>query len=465
MTDIAERPAASVWPGLFAAMRRPGGRHGGPWIGWILPVVIIVAWQASASLGWTADTVMPSPYAVAAAAWRLTLSGELPQNLVVSALRALAGLVVGGGIGLALGLLNGLSRLSFSVTDTSVQMIRNVPHLALIPLVIVWFGIDEGAKLFIVALGVFFPIYLNTLHGVRSIDPQLIEMAGSYGFRGWPLFRRVIWPGALPSILVGLRFALGVMWLTLIFAETIAAQSGIGYMAMQAREFMQTYFNETRDILLYAFLGKGADFLVRFLERWQLGLATRFARTAVTPLSVAIEHDTRLSRPAAGAPLTLRGVRRSFGAKTVLDGVDLHVPRWAVPDRCRPQRLRQEHAAAAHRRPRRTDCGKDRSRRGLGGTGSPGAHHVSGAAAAALGTCARPKCRGRAWPGSGPVLGRCEGSSRERARRGSASATSVGKWPSVLSGGQKQRVALARALVSHPRASWLSMSRSARSMR
>ena len=104
-------------------------------------------------------------------------------------------------------------------------MIRNVPHLALIPLVIVWFGIDEGAKLFIVALGVFFPIYVNTLHGVRSVDPQLIEMAGSYGFRGWRLFRRVILPGALPSIFVGLRFALGVMWLTLIFAETIAAQS------------------------------------------------------------------------------------------------------------------------------------------------------------------------------------------------------------------------------------------------
>ena len=178
-------------------------------------------------------------------------------------------------IGLALGLLNGLSRLSFSVTDTSVQMIRNVPHLALIPLVIVWFGIDEGAKLFIVALGVFFPIYLNTLHGVRSVDPQLIEMAGSYGFRGWPLFRRVIWPGALPSILVGLRFALGVMWLTLIFAETIAAQSGIGYMAMQAREFMQTDVI-VLSILLYALLGKGADSLVKVLERWALAWRPAF---------------------------------------------------------------------------------------------------------------------------------------------------------------------------------------------
>ena len=124
MTDFAEKPVASVWPGLFAAMRRPPAPHVRPWIGWILPAIVLVAWQASASLGWISDTVMPSPYAVATAAWRLTLSGGLPQNLGVSALRALAGLAVGGGVGLALGLLNGLSRFSFSATDTSVQMIR-----------------------------------------------------------------------------------------------------------------------------------------------------------------------------------------------------------------------------------------------------------------------------------------------------------------------------------------------------
>jgi sulfonate transport system permease protein len=235
----------------------------------MMPALILVIWQAAASFGWMAETIMPSPGAVAAAGWRLTLSGELPRNLGVSALRALAGLAVGGGIGFALGLANGLSRTSYSVTDTTVQMIRNVPHLALIPLVIVWFGIDEGAKLFIVALGVFFPVYVNTLHGVRSVDPHLVEMAGSYGFCGWPLFQRVILPGALPSIFVGVRFALGVMWLTLIFAETIAAQSGVGYMAMQAREFMQTDVIVLA-IVLYALLGKGADALAKALERWRL---------------------------------------------------------------------------------------------------------------------------------------------------------------------------------------------------
>ncbi len=325
MTDIAERPVDGAWPRLFQAVRRLRVPQDRPWVGWVLPALILVAWQAASSFGWITDAVLPSPYAVAQAAWRLTLSGELPQNLGVSALRALAGLVVGGGIGLALGLLNGLSRLTFSATDTSVQMIRNVPHLALIPLVIVWFGIDEGAKLFIVALGVFFPIYVNTLHGVRSVDPQLIEMAGSYGFRGWPLFRRVILPGALPSIFVGLRFALGIMWLTLIFAETIAAQSGVGYMAMQAREFMQTDVI-VLSILLYALLGKGADTLVKALERWRPRVASRLPGEALAPMSLAFDHDASQERRAAGAPLTLRGVRKSFGAKTVLSGVDLHVP-------------------------------------------------------------------------------------------------------------------------------------------
>jgi sulfonate transport system permease protein len=234
--------------------------------GWALPVALLVLWQGASSLGWIGESFLPSPLAVLKAAWRLTLSGELPENVWVSFLRAMAGLVVGGGIGFALGLANGLSRVSFGLTDTTLQMVRNVPHLALIPLVIVWFGIEEEAKLFLVALGVFFPVYVNTLHGVRSVDPQLIEMAQSYGFDRWHLFRRVILPGALPSIFVGLRFALGVMWLTLIVAETIAAQSGIGYMAMQAREFMQVDV-VVLAILIYALLGKLADATARALER------------------------------------------------------------------------------------------------------------------------------------------------------------------------------------------------------
>jgi sulfonate transport system permease protein len=237
--------------------------------GWLIPAALVALWQALSSLGWLADSVLPSPWAVLQAGWRLTLTGELPRNAEVSALRALAGLAVGGGIGFALGLANGLSRLSESLTDSTLQMVRNIPHLALIPLVILWFGIEEEAKLFLVALGVFFPVYANTLHGVRSVDPHLIEMAKSYRMSRADLFLRVILPGALPSIFVGLRYALGIMWLTLIVAETIAAQSGIGYMAMQAREFFAVDV-VVLSILIYAALGKLADVVARALERYCL---------------------------------------------------------------------------------------------------------------------------------------------------------------------------------------------------
>ena len=141
-------------------------------------------------------------------------------------------------------------------------MIRNIPHLALIPLVILWFGIDEEAKIFLVALGVFFPIYVNTQHGVRSVDPHLLEMGRAYGMSQAALFLRVVLPGALPSIFVGLRYGLGIMWLTLIVAETISASSGIGFMAMNAREFMMVDV-VVLSILVYAALGKLADSIAR----------------------------------------------------------------------------------------------------------------------------------------------------------------------------------------------------------
>ena len=238
-------------------------------LGWAVPVGLVLLWEAASRLGELPPTILPAPSNVVAAAWRLTLSGELPRNIGVSTLRALSGFAVGGIIGLALGLANGLSSLSERLTDTTLQMARNVPHLALIPLVILWFGIDEEAKLFLVALGVFFPIYINTLLGIRSVDPQLVEMGRAYGMDRWTLFRRVILPAALPSLFVGLRYALGIMWLTLIVAETISASSGLGYMAMQAREFLLVDV-VVLSIAIYALLGKLADSIARLLERLAL---------------------------------------------------------------------------------------------------------------------------------------------------------------------------------------------------
>ncbi|MET3484232.1 ABC transporter permease subunit [Methylobacterium sp. 1973] len=233
---------------------------------WLLPAALLLGWQAAVSADLVSNRFMPAPLDVVRAGWEAGRTGELWTNLGVSTLRALAGFVIGGGIGFALGLANGLSRLSERLTDTSVQMVRNVPHLSLIPLVILWFGIGEEAKLFLVALGVFFPIYANTLHGIRSVDPGLVEMGRVYGMSRSELFARVVLPGALPSIFVGLRYGLGIMWLTLIVAETISASSGLGYMAMQAREFMLVDV-VVLAILIYAALGKLADALTRQLKR------------------------------------------------------------------------------------------------------------------------------------------------------------------------------------------------------
>jgi sulfonate transport system permease protein len=233
---------------------------------WLMPLALILLWQIAVSAGWLSTRILPAPSDVVEAGWRLLRNGELARNMGVSFWRAMVGFAIGGAIGFAFGLANGLSKRCERIFDGTLQMVRNIPHLALIPLVILWFGIDETAKIFLVALGVFFPIYINTQHGIRSVDPQLVEMGKTYGMTPTRLFWRVLLPGALPSIFVGVRFGLGIMWLTLIVAETIAASSGIGYMAMQAREFLLLDV-VVLSIVIYALLGKAADTAARILER------------------------------------------------------------------------------------------------------------------------------------------------------------------------------------------------------
>jgi sulfonate transport system permease protein len=233
---------------------------------WALPVVLLIVWEIAARAGLITARLMPAPSTIAAAGWTALMDGTLIYHTLISTRRALIGLAIGGGLGFLAGIVNGLWKPAETLLDSTLQMIRNVPHLALIPLVILWFGIDETAKIFLVSFGVFFPIYINTLHGVRTVDPQVIEMAQIYGLDRKALISRIILPGALPSILVGLRYALGFMWLTLIVAETISAKDGIGYMTMNAREFFLTDV-VFLGIIIYALLGKFADSLTRLIER------------------------------------------------------------------------------------------------------------------------------------------------------------------------------------------------------
>lgn len=233
---------------------------------WLLPLLILALWHILTTAGWIKASTLPTPAAV----WRTFVgtlrSGELGHNLGISALRALIGFAIGGGIGFALGLLNGLWRQAERTTDTTIQMVRNIPLFALLPLFIIWFGIGEEIKLALVAVGVFFPVYLNTYHGIRSVDPGLVEMGRVYGLSRASLYRHIVLPGALPSILVGIRYALGITWLVLIVAETVATDAGIGYMAMNAREFFQLDVI-VLSIIVYALLGKASDSIAKLLEK------------------------------------------------------------------------------------------------------------------------------------------------------------------------------------------------------
>jgi sulfonate transport system permease protein len=262
--------ASSFDPGAIADARRgpaPAlGKRGLLLLSWLAPVAFVIIWEFAARTGWISAQVLPAPSKVLNTAIKLATTGGLLEDLRVSLLRAAAGFTIGGSIGFTLGILVGFSRIAEAAIDRSVQMIRAIPFLALCPLVIVWLGVGETEKIFLVALGVTFPIYINTTLGIRQVDPKLIELGRIQGLGLFELIRRIVLPGALPSILTGVRYALATAWLALVVAETIGAQSGIGFLAMDAREFLRTDVI-VLTVAIYALIGVSADGIARLLER------------------------------------------------------------------------------------------------------------------------------------------------------------------------------------------------------
>jgi sulfonate transport system permease protein len=247
------------------------------WLSWAVPAAALVVWEIASRIGLIEPQVLPAPSSVLDTAWNLARDGELFVHLGVSLLRAAAGFVIGGTIALALGILVGFSPLAQALFDRSIQMIRAIPFLAMLPLVIVWFGVGEVAKIFLVALAVLFPIYINTMLGIRQIDPKLMELAKVIGLDWRAVVRRIILPGAMPSILTGVRYALAHAWLALVIAETLATTKGIGFLAMDAREFLNTNVI-LLTIIIYAVIGVLADASVRLLEARFLSWHANYAK-------------------------------------------------------------------------------------------------------------------------------------------------------------------------------------------
>ncbi|MFE9598533.1 ABC transporter permease [Streptomyces hokutonensis] len=230
------------------------------------PLVLLALWQLLSSTGVLTSDVLASPGRIAHVGRDLIDSGSLTSAMATSLQRVAIGLLLGTVVGTGLALVSGLFRIGEDLVDAPVQMLRTVPFVGLIPLFIIWFGIGEAPKVAIITLGVTFPLYLNVYAGIRGVDSQLIEAGESLGLSRWGLVRHVVLPGALPNAMTGLRYSLGIAWLALVFAEQINADAGIGFLMVQARDFLQTDVIVVC-LIVYAFLGLLADFVVRTLER------------------------------------------------------------------------------------------------------------------------------------------------------------------------------------------------------
>ncbi|MCT4568533.1 ABC transporter permease [Bacillus thuringiensis] len=237
-----------------------------------IPVIILIIWQLAGVFGLVSKTVLPTPLDIFLAFQELIKTGELFGHLSISVFRAAAGFFIGGGLGIILGTIVGFSTRSEQYLDPSVQMLRTVPHLAVAPLFVLWFGFGETSKVLLIAAGAFFPLYVNAFLGIRGVDSKLFDVARVLEFSKRKLITKLILPAALPNLLLGARLSLGVAWVSLVVAELMGSTEGIGYMIMDARQFSNTDIVFV-GIIIFAFVGKFSDSLVRLLEvkflRWR----------------------------------------------------------------------------------------------------------------------------------------------------------------------------------------------------
>lgn len=254
----------------------PAGREGGltrlrnrlrwPLGIYTTPVAILVLWQVTSELGWLPEKIAPAPTAIIQAGVDLWKIGELGTDLTTSLRRVGIGLAIGLTIGITTGIIAGLLRSGEYLFNGVVQIVHTIPLLAVLPLMIVWFGIDELTKVLLISFGAGVPMYLNLFAAIRGVDQRLIEMARAAGVGRARLISRVLLSGALPGFLVGLRFSLAYSVLGLVAAETVNANAGIGYLINRAQTYLRTD-QVFLGLVIYAVIGLLADQFVRILER------------------------------------------------------------------------------------------------------------------------------------------------------------------------------------------------------
>jgi sulfonate transport system permease protein len=250
-------------------------RSGSTWPALLLPLLLLVAWVATTSIYRVfLPHQLPSPWQVLTAARELATDGELSRHVVASVGRVVFGFAAGAAAALILGTLVGLSRTVEVIVDPTLQVVRNVPSLAWVPFLLLWMGIDEGPKVTLIAIGGFFPVYLNLVTGIRQTDRKLIEVGYVFGMSRMELVRRIILPSALPYLLTGLRIGIGQSWLFLVAAELIASTRGLGFLLVDGQNTARPDVMLV-GILVLASLGKLSDTVLRTIEhralRWTDG--------------------------------------------------------------------------------------------------------------------------------------------------------------------------------------------------
>jgi NitT/TauT family transport system permease protein len=205
---------------------------------WCVPLLLLLLWEACARAAWVSPIVMPAPSAVAVRWWQWAVSGELLQDAAASLYRVLLGFGLGAALALPLGLWMGATPRALALLNPLLQILRPIPPIAYIPLSILWFGLGNPPAVFLIALGAFFPVWMNTMAGVRQVDGIYLRVARNLGATRWPLFTRVILPAATPYILSGVRIGMGTAFIVVIVSEMIAVNNGLGFRILEAREFM-----------------------------------------------------------------------------------------------------------------------------------------------------------------------------------------------------------------------------------
>jgi len=244
-------------------------------VAFALPLLLLAAWAWATTVGGIKVYQLASPADVARELGALAASGLLWKNVAASVERVAVGFAVASAVAIVLGTSVGLSRRTEAALDPTLQALRAVPSLAWVPLLLLWLGIGETAKITLIAIGAFFPIYVNLVAGIRGVDRKLIEVARVLGVRGFDLARRVVVPAALPSLLVGARIGLTQAWLFLVAAELLASTRGLGFMLTEGQQISRTDEILTA-ILLLALCGKLSESGMRALEKrllhWTDGL-------------------------------------------------------------------------------------------------------------------------------------------------------------------------------------------------